>query len=71
MNEIDFMMRDRAGWLPPVPLPRCLRWADAKAESIKPKEIELIRASRCRLTTYDLGECYGVSPQTIRNIWRG
>ncbi|MNY54096.1 hypothetical protein D3C86_1899250 [compost metagenome] len=71
MNGIAFMVRDRAGWTPPVPLPRRrVRWADPKVEAIKPEEIEFIRASRGRLTTYDLGECYGVSPQTISNIWR-
>lgn len=71
MNGIDFMVRDRGGWIPPAPLSRRrLRWADPKAEAIKPEEIEFIRAARGRLTTYDLGECYGVSPQTISNIWR-
>ena len=70
MNGIDFMLRDRAGWVPPVPLPRRrLRWEDPKAEPVGPEEIEFIRAARGRLSTYDLGECYGVSPQTISNIW--
>lgn len=70
MNGIDFMVRDQGGWLPPVPLPRRrLRWVEPKAEAIKPEEIEFILASRGRLTTYDLGECYGVSPQTISNVW--
>ncbi|CUI48617.1 hypothetical protein [Achromobacter xylosoxidans] len=72
MNGIDFMVRDRGGWLPPVPLPRRrLRWTDPKAEAIKPEEIEFIRAARGRLSTYELGDCYGVSPQTISNIWAG
>ncbi|MGE8690032.1 MULTISPECIES: hypothetical protein [Achromobacter] len=72
MNGIDFILRDIAGWMPPVPLPRRrLRWSDPKAEPIRPEEIEFIRAARGRLSTYDLGECYGVSPQTISNIWAG
>ncbi len=72
MNGIDFILRDRAGWIPPVPLPRRrLRWEDPRAEPVGPEEIEFIRAARGRLSTYDLGECYGVSPQTISNIWAG
>lgn len=72
MNGIDFILRDIARWMPPVPLPRRrLRWSDPKAEPIRPEEIEFIRAARGRLSTYDLGECYGVSPQTISNIWAG
>lgn len=72
MNGIDFMVRDRAGWMPSVSLPRRrLRWADPRAEAIKPEEIEFIRAARGRLSSYELAECYGVSPQTISNIWAG
>lgn len=70
MNGIDFMVCDRGGWIPPVPLPRRrLRWADPKADAIKPEEIGFIWAARGHLTTYGLAECYGVSPQTISNIW--
>ncbi|CAB3922234.1 hypothetical protein [Achromobacter mucicolens] len=70
MNGIDFMVRDRAGWTS-VPLPRRrLRWADPRAEAIKPEEIEFIRAARGRLSSYYLAECYGVSPHTISNLWR-
>lgn len=69
MTGIDFMVRDRSGWLPPVPLPRRrLRWADPKAEAIKPEEIHFIRSARGRLSTYELADCYGVSPQAIGNI---
>ncbi len=72
MNGIDFMVRDRAGWMPSVPLPRRrLRWADPRAEAIRPEEIEFIRTARGRLSSYELAECYGVSPQTISNIWAG
>lgn len=72
MNGIDFMVRDLGGWPPPVPLPRRrLRWADPKVDPIKPEEIEFIHQSRGRLSTYELAECYGVSPQTISNIWAG
>ena len=72
MNGIDFILRDLAGWIPPVPLPRRrLRWSAPNAEPIKPEEIEFIRAARGRLSTYELGDCYGVSPQTISNIWAG
>lgn len=71
MNGIEFILCDRAGWISAVPLPRRrLRWEDPKAEPVGLKEIEFIRATRGRLSTYDLGECYGVSPQTISNIWR-
>lgn len=70
MNGIDFILRDRAGWIPPVPLPRRrLRWEDPKAEPVQPEEIEFIRAARDRLSIYHLGECYAMSPQTISNIW--
>lgn len=70
MNGIDFILRDRAGWFPSVPLRRHrLRWEDSKAEPVGPEEIESIRAARGRLSTYDLGKCYGISPQTISNIW--
>lgn len=70
MKGIDFMVRDRAGWLPPLPLlRRRLRWNDAKVEAIKSEEIEFISSARGRISTYDLGKCYGVSPQTISNIW--
>lgn len=72
MNGIEFILRDRAGWMPPIPLPRRrLRWVGAKAEAIKPEEIEFIRSVRGRLSTYELAECYCVSPQTIRNILAG
>lgn len=72
MNGIDFILRDHAGWMPPIPLPRRrLRWFGAKEEAIKPEEIEFIRSARGRLSTYELAECYGVSPQTISNIWAG
>lgn len=72
MNGIDFMVRDLGGRPPPVPLPRrSLRWAAPKIDPIKPEEIEFIRQSRGRFSTYELAECYGVSPQTISNIWRG
>ena len=71
MNGIEFILRDRGGWMPPIPLPRRrLRWVGAKAEAIKPEEIEFIRSARGRLSTYELAECYGVSPETISNIWR-
>jgi hypothetical protein len=70
MNGIDFILRDRGGWVPSVPMARRrLRWVEPKAEPVKPEEIEFIRAARGRRSTYELGECYGVSPQTIRNIW--
>lgn len=72
MNGIEFILRDRAGWMPPIPLPRRrLRWVGARAEAIKPEEIEFIRSVRGRLSTYELAECYCVSPQTISNIWAG
>lgn len=72
MNGIEFMLRDRAGWTPPVPLPRRrLRWVDPKREALRPEEVKFIQAAKGRLSTKDLGECYGVSPQTISNIWAG
>jgi hypothetical protein len=40
---------------------RSHRWDVPKVEAIRPEEIEFIRASRGRLTTYELGECFGVS----------
>jgi len=72
MNGIDFILRDRTGWTPPVPLPRRrLRWADPKQEAMRPEELAFIKNAKGRLTAKDLGECYGVSPQTISNIWAG
>lgn len=72
MNGIDFMVRDRGGWLPSIPLPRRrLRWADPKVEPVKPEEIEFIKQARGRISSYALAECYGVSAQTISNIWAG
>jgi len=41
----------------------------SKAEQVGLEEIEFIRAARGRLSTYDLGVCYGVLPQTISTIW--
>ncbi len=70
MNGINFILRDRSGWIPSVPLPRRrLRWDEPEVEPVRPEEVEFIQAARGRLSTYDLGECYGVSPQTISNIW--
>ncbi|CAB3849955.1 MarR family transcriptional regulator [Achromobacter animicus] len=72
MNGIDFILRDRTGWTPPVPLPRRrLRWVDPKQEAMRPEELAFIKGAKGRLTAKDLGECYGVSPQTISNIWAG
>lgn len=72
MNGIDFILRDRTGWTPPIPLPRRrLRWADPKQEAMRPEELAFIKSAKGRLTAKDLGECYGVSPQTISNIWSG
>lgn len=70
MNGIDFILRDRTGWTPPVPLPRRrLRWVAPKQEALRPEELAFIQGAKGRLTAKDLGECYGVSPQTICNIW--
>ena len=72
MNGIDFMVRTLSGWVPPVPLPRSRpQWVDPEVEPVKPEEIEFIRQARGRLSTYALAECYGVSAQTISNIWAG
>lgn len=72
MNGIEFMLRDRSGWTPPVPLPRRRsRWMDPKQEAFRPEELAFIRAAKGRLTIKDLGECYGVSPQTISNVQNG
>lgn len=72
MNGIDFILRDRTGWTPPIPLPRRrLRWADPKQEAMRPEELAFIKGAKGRLTAKVLGECYGVSPQTISNIWNG
>ncbi|WMD20885.1 hypothetical protein RAS12_00510 [Achromobacter seleniivolatilans] len=71
MNGTDFILRDRAAWVPTVPLPHSrLHWEAPKAETVTPEEIEFIRGARGLFTTKDLGECYGVSPQTISNIWK-
>lgn len=72
MNGIDFMVRALSGWVPQVPLPRRrLRWVNPKDEPVQPEEIEFIRRARGRISSYALAECYGVSAQTISNIWKG
>ncbi|CAB3638874.1 hypothetical protein LMG26685_01824 [Achromobacter mucicolens] len=50
MNGIDFILRDRTGWTPPVPLPRRrLRWADPKQEAMRPEELAFIKDAKGRL----------------------
>lgn len=70
MNGIEFMLRNLAGWTPPVPLPR--RHVSSAApigEPPTPEEIKFIRNARGKLSSIDLAVCYGVSPETIRRIW--
>jgi hypothetical protein len=72
MNGIDFILRDRAGWTPTLPRPRSrFSWADTKPKPLTRVEISFIRSTKGTLSSADLARCYGVTPQTIRNIWEG
>lgn len=72
MNGIEFILRDRAGWTPKLPRPRSrFSWADTKSKPLTRVEISFIRSSKGTLSSADLARCYGVTPQTIRNIWEG
>lgn len=68
MNGIDFFIRDRSGWIPPVPLPRLrFKW-DAQPDPLSAEEVEFIRSVKGRISERELAECYGVSHTTIHNI---
>lgn len=70
MNGIDFIVRDRAGWTPKLPIFRSrFRWVDSKPKPPTRSEIEFIRSAKGTFNSADLAHCYQVTPQTIRNIW--
>jgi len=72
MNGIDFIVRDRSGWAPNLPIPRSrFRWVDTKPKPLTRSEIAFIRSSKGVLGSAELAQCYQVTPQTIRNIWEG
>lgn len=72
MNGIEFILRDRAAWVPKLPIPRSrFRWVDSKPKPLTRFEIEFIRSAKGTLNSADLARCYEVTPQTIRNIWEG
>ncbi len=72
MNGIDFIVRDRSGWAPMLPIPRSrFRWVDTKPKPLTRSEIAFIRSSKGVLGSTELAQCYQATPQTIRNIWEG
>ncbi|MCS3504978.1 putative transcriptional regulator [Achromobacter sp. JUb104] len=72
MNGIEFILRDRAGWVPKLPIPRSrFRWVDSKPKPLTRLEVAFIRSVKGALNSTELAHCYQVTPQTIRNIWEG
>lgn len=70
MNGIGFIVRDRSGWAPKLPLPRSrFRWVDTKPKPLTRSEIAFIRSAKGVLGSAEQAQCYQVTPQTIRNIW--
>lgn len=78
MNGIEFVVRDRAGWLPPIapPAPYLHPEFDtpappAKGHPLSDEHIDYINAMRGTVNVYDLAEQFHVSRGTICNIWKG
>ncbi|WP_417219023.1 hypothetical protein [Achromobacter spanius] len=78
MNGIDFMVRDRGGWLPSVPPPApfihpefAIPTPPPKGEPLEDEHIDYINAMRGLVSVYDLAEQFGISRGTVSNIWRG
>lgn len=78
MNGIDFMVRDRGGWLPSVPPPApflhpefAIPTPPPKGEPLGDDHVDYIRSMQGVLGVYDLAAQFGVSRGTISNIWKG
>lgn len=78
MNGIEFMVRDRAGWLPPVPPPAPFLHPEfelpappTKGEPLRDEHVDYINAMRGAVSVYGLANQFHVSRGTISNIWAG
>ena len=78
MNGIDFVVRDRAGWSPPVAPPAPFLHPEFETPAPPPKghplgdeHIDYINAMRGFVSVYDLAAQFHVSRGTICNIWKG
>ncbi|WP_348995946.1 hypothetical protein ABFG95_12050 [Achromobacter sp. HNDS-1] len=78
MNGIEFIVRDRNGWLPPIPPP--VPYLHPEFEIPPPPEpgaplgdeqIAYINDMRGVVTVYALAEQFHISRGTVSNIWRG
>jgi len=71
MNGIQFIVRDSSGWSPQIAPPRSrLVWKDPTPKPLSRREVAFIRKAQGSLPSSDLAECFGVSTQAIRNIWK-
>ncbi|MFA1701049.1 hypothetical protein ACB245_27825 [Achromobacter ruhlandii] len=71
MNGIQFIVRDSSGWTPQIAPPTSrLIWEDPTPKPISRREAAFIRSVQGSLPSNDLAECFGVSTQAIRNIWK-
>lgn len=78
MNGIDFMVRDLAGWSPPVPPPAPFLHPEFETPTPPPKgqplndeHVDYINAMRGFVSVYDLADQFHLSRGTICNIWKG
>ncbi|VFR96462.1 hypothetical protein RAN3_1865 [plant metagenome] len=69
MNGIEFIVRDRAGWSPPIPPPAALPEESPEPPSrITDEEAAFIRSRRGFLYPTELAAQYGVTPSLISAI---
>ncbi|AVJ30190.1 hypothetical protein [Achromobacter spanius] len=78
MNGIAFMVRDRAGWHPPVPPPPPYLHPEfetpvppPKGQPLTDEHVDYINAMRGFVSVYVLADQFQVSRGTISNIWKG
>lgn len=78
MNGIDFILRDRSGWLPTVPPPAPYLHPEFETpapplpgEPLNDEHIDFINAMRGVVSVYVLAEQFHISRGTVSNIWRG
>jgi len=78
MNGIDFMVRDRAGWSPPIVPPAPFLHPEfelpappIKGEPLRDEHVDYINAMRGFVSVYVLAEQFHISRGTVCNIWKG
>ncbi|MGE8627680.1 hypothetical protein [Achromobacter denitrificans] len=78
MNGIEFMVRDRVGWSPPVPPPAPFLHPEfefpappAEGQPLTDDHIDYINAMRGVVSVYVLAAQFHRSRVTICNIWKG